>query len=203
MSPESREHDHDNTDKHEENGKQLMEQDIKPENADVVKKLGFNLEKGEKIDQKTLEGKMGAQFDSMKNSVGNNPDSQAKLDGIKQAFLQTLGKETDVNKQLELCEQFLKEYDSTASNEKGGFNERADVQSKNMKQEAKIDAKKTTENNDIKSIVAKIAELQWTEEIRRREEKKGAQANMERAVSTEQKAATENMEKFQEKTNIV
>ena len=160
MSPESREHDHDNTDKHEENGKQLMEQDIKPENADVVKKLGFNLEKGEKIDQKTLEGKMGAQFDSMKNSVGNNPDSQAKLDGIKQAFLQTLGKETDVNKQLELCEQFLKEYDSTASNEKGGFNERADVQSKNMKQEAKIDAKKTTENNDIKSIVAKIAELQ-------------------------------------------
>ncbi len=96
----------------------IENQNFKPENAEIVKKLGFDFEKGDKIDQKTLEGKMGAQFDKMKNSVGNNPESQTKLDAIKESFIKTLGEETDINKQLEHCEEFLKEYDIAASTEK-------------------------------------------------------------------------------------
>ena len=84
--------------KQEENTKQqIKEQNIKPENTGTVKRLGFNFEKGEKIDQETLEGKMNEQFDNMKNSVGNNPESQAKLDAVKQKFSQTLGKAMDLS----------------------------------------------------------------------------------------------------------
>lgn len=64
-----------------------------------------------------------------------NEEAQAKLDGIKQQFLQTLGEESDINKQLELCEFFLKEYDIAASSDKGKYAQRAEIQQKNMKEE--------------------------------------------------------------------
>lgn len=195
MSPETKEYDQNLTQKQEENKKQrLTEQNIKPENADTVKRLGFNLEKGEKIDQKTIEGKMGEQFDSMKNSVGNNPESQAKLDAIKQTFSQTLGKETDIDKQLELCEEFLKEYDIAASTEKGEYAERAKIQSKNMEKESRTDAKKTEDKGtEMKKMIAEITELQLKEETRRNKEKQRQLSEQDSQKSAEVAEATGNI----------
>ncbi len=98
--------------------KKLEDAKIKPENTDTLKKLGFTFEKNEVIDQKTLEAKMGDKFDKMSESVGKgNTEAQAELNNIKQEFIKNLGTETDINKQLELCEQFLKEFDNEQSQE--------------------------------------------------------------------------------------
>lgn len=230
MSPEAQKNPDVEIQKQEEKSKQQLEkQNIKPENTDIVKRLGFNLEKGEKIDQKTLETKMGEQFGKMSDSVGRgNQEAQDELNGIKQEFLKKMGEESDINEQLQLCELFLKEYNIAASTEIGKYIQRAADQSKKMNEEFSRNMKKVNEkvventNEALKEaeriqkqiekllrqegvlvLVEKIRILQLEEQEQIQEKNGKRQQTSQLVTSAEQTEANNTMAHFQKPTTIV